>query len=563
MNNLQRVLSYTKHYWKTLFFSIIYATLFGVVSALPTWLLKHTVDDLFIKQHRHLIIPFIAGFMLFFALKGVFMYLSSYYMHWVGNKVVNDLRNDLFSKIVHFPMSFFQNTTTGKLMSHFLNDIQMIQVVAANVVKDGVRSFFEAIFLLGIAFYQNWQLSLVMLVVGPFIGITIGMMGKSRKKASQAIQLEMGKISNMLQESFVGIREIKAFNAENAEINQIKTLLNRCFTSIMRNVQIEAFAPACVEIIAMVGCGVVFYIAAQQILNGSITAGQLTSFAAATILAYQPLKKLINIFGDVQYGLAAADRIFTLMDHVPPTTHHHTKDLTEAQHTIRWESVSFGYHEHTTVLADVNLTITPGESIGIVGASGTGKSTLCDLLLGFISPTSGKILFNNTNITDISYASLRARIGYVGQRPFLFNDTIYNNILYARPQATEEDIVKACKAAHADEFIRNLPNGYHTIVGENGTLLSGGQKQRITIARALLKDPEILIFDEATSSLDHDSECNIRKAIEELRGNKTLIIVSHRPTMLENVDRVLTIQNKTIAELSTPQKTAQTSAIQA
>ncbi len=558
MNNLQRVLGYTKLYWKTLLFSIICATLFGIVAAVPTYLLKSTIDDIFIKRHQHLILPFILAFVLFFALKGLFMYLSSYYMHWVGNKVVNDLRRDLFSKIVHLPMSFFQGTTTGKLMSHFLNDIQMIQVVSSNVVKDGVRSFFEAIFLLGIAFYQNWQLSLVLLVVGPLIGITIGMMGKARKKASKGIQLEMGKVSNMLQESFVGIREIKAFNAEAAETNQFKNLLTRCFNSVMSNVRIESLAPACVEIIAMAGCSVVFYIAAQQVLNGSITAGQLTSFAAAMLLSYQPLKKLVNIFGDIQYGMAAADRVFALMDHACPTIQNRTQELTAASHTIRWENVSFGYNEHATILSRVNLTIKNGECIGVVGASGAGKSTFCDLLLGFISATDGTIWFNETNLANITYSSLRNRIGYVGQRPFLFNDTVYNNILYARPEATEEEIIKACKAAHADEFIRNLPEGYHTMVGENGTLLSGGQKQRITIARALLKDPEILIFDEATSSLDHESENYIRQAIDELRGHKTLIIVSHRPTMLENVDRILSIHNKKITEISKEEQSQET-----
>ncbi len=546
--NLHRVLTYTKNYWKTLSFSIVCATLFGIVAAVPTYLLKQTVDDIFIKQHQHLIIPFILVFIGFFALKGLFMYLSSYYMHWVGNKVVNDLRHDLFSKIIHYPMAFFQKTTTGQLMSHFLNDVTMIQSVAANVVKDGVRSFFEAIFLLSFAFYQNWKLSLIMIFVGPLIGITIGIMGKARKKASQAIQKEMGKVSGMLQESFVGVREIKAFNAEPIEVNQFNKLLQRVFSSIMRNVQVESLAPACIEVIAMMGCGIVFYVAAQQILSGAITAGQLTAFAAATVLAYQPLKKLINIFGDIQYGLAAADRIFDIMDRIYPANLDRTQELENFTQSIRWENVSFYYESGVDVLNNINLNIKKNECVGIVGPSGSGKSTFCDLLLGFISPTLGTIWIDNTNLAAVSYASLRERIGYVGQRTFLFNDTIYNNIRYAKPQATEDEIIKACKAAHADEFIYSLPDGYNTIVGENGTLLSGGQKQRITIARALLKDPEILIFDEATSSLDHDSENNIRQAIDDLRGQKTLIIVSHRPTMLENVDRILTISNKTIIE---------------
>lgn len=559
MNSLHRVLIYTRRYWKTLAFSMICAMVFGIVAAIPTYILKHTVDDIFIKQYHHLIVPFLGIFLLFFALKGIFMYLSSYYMHWVGNKVVNDMRSDLFSKIVNFPMSFYQQTTTGQLMSHFLNDMQMIQGVAASVVRDGVRSFFEAIFLLAFAFYQNWRLSIIMLVVGPFLGITIAMMGKARKKASRGIQIEMGKVSGMLQESFVGIREIKAFNAEKIETNQFIDLLHRCFNSIMRNVQIESLTPACVEIISMFGCSFVFYIATQQIISGSITAGQLTSFVAAMLLAYNPLKKIINIVGEIQYGRAAADRIFALMDYVYPSVSEQSVELSSFNREITWKDVCFHYGNSDYVLQNVNLTIRKGESIGVVGPSGAGKSTFCDLLLGFVHPTGGIIKFDDTNISNISYASLRNNIGYVGQRPFLFNDSVFNNILYARPKATEEEVVRACKAAHADDFIRRLPDGYQSIVGENGTLLSGGQKQRITIARALLKDPEILIFDEATSSLDHDSENHIRMAIEELRGKKTLIIVSHRSTMLENVDRLLTINHKAVTESPLGYKTASVS----
>ena len=543
---LQRILHYAQPYWKRLVLSIICATLFGITSSAPAYLLKHTIDDIFIKQFHHLIIPFIGAFILFFALKGLFMYLSSYFMHWVGNKVVNDIRSSLLEKIIHFPLSFYQKTTTGHLMSHFLNDVQMIQATASNVIKDGVRSVFEALCLIIIAFYQNWQLTALTLLVGPFIGITISIMSKARKKASRAIQQEMGRVSNMLQESFVGIREIKAFNAENTEVQQFKHLLKNCFSSIMKNAKIEALAPACVEVIAMTGGGIVFFIATQQILKGSITAGQLTSFAAAIILAFQPLKKIINIFGDIQYGTAAAERIFTLMDEIAPTALYKTKDLTPPIKTLCFEQVGFSYNDHSTVFENATFTIEQGSCVGIVGPSGSGKSTLCDLLLGFIHPTHGTITINALDLVDISYQSLRNRIGYVGQRPFLFNDTIYNNIAYANPQATHADVIRACTAAYAHNFIEQLPQGYNTIVGENGACLSGGQKQRITIARALLKNPDIIIFDEATSSLDHESEQFIQQTINELKGVKTLFIVSHRPTILHNVDIMLTVNNKTV-----------------
>jgi subfamily B ATP-binding cassette protein MsbA len=478
------------------------------------------------------------------------MYLTSYYTYWVGNKVINDLRHDLFNKVIYFPISFFQSSSTGELMSHFLNDILMIQNVSSMVVREGVRSVFEAIFLLSFAFYQNWRLTLLMLIVGPLITTAIRKIGRARKNASIAIQLEMGKISNMLQESFVGIREIKAFNGEPVEQKRFNNRIEQCFLSIMRSVHIEALAPALIEAFAMTGCCLVFYVAVRQVIAGVISAGALTSFVAAVILAYQPIKKLVTLYSEIQYGLAAADRIFLLMDRTFPALSNRYISLKNFSNKIELLDVSFSYSQDIAVFSNVTFSISRGESIGIIGPSGAGKSTLCDLLLGFIVPTSGKILIDGKDITKISFIDLRALIGYVGQKMFLFNDTVYNNVIYGSSNINYEKVIKSCCAAHADEFIQKLSNKYEEIVGENGALLSGGQKQRMTIARALLKDPEILIFDEATSALDQESEQMIRLAIQEIKGDKTLIIVSHRQSMLELVDRVFSVQNKSIQEIS-------------
>ncbi len=548
MNQLKRVLVYTKPYWKTLVFSLVAASLYGIVSAVPTYVLKHTIDDVFIKRYSHLIIPFILAFVVVFLLKGILMYVSSYTMHWVNNKVINDIRTDLFSKVIHFPMSFYQGQGTGQLMSHFLNDVQMIQQAAGATIRDGIRGFFEATFLACFAIYQNTTLGLLLLIVGPFVGYTIKKLGRARKNASVSIQSQLGLISSMLQETFVGVREIKAFNAENTERERFRSLLNRCFGAIMLNIHIECLLPALVEAIAIIGCGSIFYVAAHQVLDGTITAGQLTAFVAAVLLAYQPLKKIVNVYSEIQYGLAAAERVFGILDKVFPATQNRVLTLGNFNNHIVFANASFGYTK-TPVFTSMNLTIQKGQTVGIVGPSGCGKSTFCDLLLGFINPTAGSILIDGKDITKISLASLRQHIGYVGQRTFLFNDTILRNVAYAKQDADYEAIVKACKTAHADEFIRALPDGYNTTVGENGTLLSGGQKQRITIARALLKDPDLLIFDEATSALDKDSEDVILLAIEEIKRNKTVIIVSHKLSMLKNTDAILLINNQTIQEV--------------
>lgn len=554
MKNLYRVLSYTKRYWKQLTVSIVAASLFGIVSALPTYLLKHIVDEVFINRYSAYILPFMAAFFMFFVFKAVFMFITNYYMHWVGTHVVNDIRAELFDKIIRFPMSFFHSTTTGTLMSSFLNDIAMIQQASSSAIKDGIRSFFEAVFLIGMAFYQNFTLGSIMFIIGPVIGVTIKYAGRARKKASHTIQHEMGLISAVLQESFIGVREIKAFNAESTETNRLKKRLDTCFNAVMRSVAIESFAPACVEVTAVFGCCFVFYIAAHQVLSGTISAGQLTSFVAATLLSYQPLKKLINVYSDIQYGLAAADRVFDLMDKHWPTMHNRTRTLTTFTSTIVFNSVDFAYNPSQQVFKNFCLTIKKGETIGVMGPSGAGKSTFCDLLLGFINPTSGHITIDGIDITHLSYQSLREHIGYVGQRTFLFNDTVANNVAYASPGATQDDIIAACTTAHAHDFIQNLPQGYQTIVGENGNLLSGGQKQRITIARALLKNPDIIIFDEATSSLDAESEQMIKEAINDISHDKTIIIISHRPALLEGADRILTIDGiQTVAIEACPE----------
>lgn len=551
MSTLKKVLSYTKKYWKRLFISILTASLYGLFSAAPTYVIKHMIDKIFVNKLTHLIIPFLLIFLFLFVLKGFFMFFSNYCMNWVGNKIVNDIRNDLFKKVIYFPLSFFrEEKTTGQLMAHFLNDIQMIQNASSSAIKNGIRSFFEALFLIGVAFTQNFHLALLMMFVGPIIGIIIQKMGQRIKQASLSIQNKMGKVSSAFQETFVGVREIKAFNAEKTEINRISKLLQDYFNSTMKNVQIESIAPAFIEVVAMSGSSFVFYIAAHQIMKNQITPGQLAAFFSAILFAYQPLKRLINVYSEIQYGLAAAERVFGLTMQVYPATKNRYLKLQNFSKEIEIEAIFFEYKKNYPVLENLNLKIKKGESIGIIGASGSGKSTFCDLLLGFITPTSGKILFDGKNINNITFESLRKQIGYVGQHTFLFNDTINANVAYSNPQATQGDIIKACIAAHAHEFIQELTDGYNTIVGENGTLLSGGQKQRLTIARALLKNPEILIFDEATSSLDQESENMIKLALDEICEHKTVIIISHRLYFIEKMNRIFRIKNKKMQEIT-------------
>lgn len=547
MKQLNRLWSYTKKYWPMLTASLVSAALFGIVSAGPTYLLKKLVDDIFVLKLHHLIIPMALILVAIFACKGIFSFLTSYTMHWVGHRVVNDIRIDLFTSVMRYPLSFFQTTTTGQLMSHFLNDVQMMQNAASTTIKNGVRSLFETIFLLTFAFMQNWQLACMMLVVGPVMAVIIKKMGASIKRSSWRIQQEVGSLSDQLQETFSGVREVKAFNAEGYHITRFTQQLQRFFKATMRYVTAEALLPSLIELVTMVGAALAFYVAAQQVISGMITPGQLTSFVAAALLAYAPMKRLINVYGEIQYALAAAERVFSLMDYVVPAQRD-GGDI-NFQLDIEFHGLSFAYTSDRPVLSDVSLALRKGERVGIVGPSGGGKSTLIDLLLGFITPQQGHIAIDGQVLTPAGSASWRRRVGYVGQRPFLFNDSVKNNVVYGRDGLGDECVRAAVSAADAENFVLALAQKYETVLGENGNLLSGGQRQRLTIARALAGRPQLLIFDEATASLDAASEDEIKTSLQNLPADVTVIIVTHRASLLEVVDRVLLVEDNKVVEV--------------
>lgn len=541
MKQLNRLWAYTKKYWPMLTASLVSAALFGIVSAGPTYLLKKLVDEIFMLKQHHLIIPMALFLVGIFACKGVFSFLTSYTMHWVGHRVVNDIRTDLFASVMRYPLSFFQATTTGQLMSHFLNDVQMMQNAASTTIKNGVRSLFETIFLLTFAFMQNWQLACMMLVVGPVMAVIIKKMGASIKRSSWRIQQEVGSLSDQLQETFSGVREVKAFNAEGYHTARFTQQLRRFFKATMRYVTAEALLPSLIELVTMIGAALAFYVAAQQVLSGTITPGQLTSFVAAALLAYAPMKRLINVYGEIQYALAAAERVFSLMDYVVPAQRE--VDDVQFKKDIVLHGLSFAYTSDRPVLSEVSLILRKGERVGIVGPSGGGKSTLIDLLLGFITPHQGRIAIDGKTLTLSGSANWRRYVGYVGQRPFLFNDSVKNNVMYGRDHLSDEQIKAAIGAADAESFVLALAQGYDTVLGENGNVLSGGQRQRLTIARALAGSPQLLIFDEATASLDMASEDEIKNSLQNLPTDVTVIIVTHRASLLEAVDRVLLVDD--------------------
>lgn len=543
--------SYIRRYARRFLLAVILASLFGLFSASPAYLIQHMVDNVFVGNRGGLLVPFILAFIGLFIARAICMYYSTYYLNWVGYMVVNDIRRTLFSRLIYFPLSFFKRHSTGDLMSHFLNDITTLQYAASIGIRNGLRSLFEALALFGIAFYQNAPLTLLTIIVAPLIAIAIRETGKNIKHASQITQKDMGSVSILLQEALTGIKSIKAFNGEQREHNRFAHSLSTYFDSIMRCVHYDALGPAVIEVLAIIGCSIMLFAASHYVITGAITPGQLSALATAMLLAFQPIKRILSVYGDIHYGIGAAQRVHTLLKEGEQAIIDNSKPALPRCHgDIHFHNVSFSYREEAPLLVDISFSIAQGERVGLIGPSGAGKSTISDLLLKFVEPQAGMVMFDSHNIATYSTASIRSRIGYVDQHPFLFNDTVYANILYAAPEKKQQDVIIAAEMAGAHEFILSLPDGYQTNVGENGCKLSGGQKQRITIARALLRSPSLLIFDEATSALDNESEQLIKESILSIPRDISILVITHRPLLLESMDRVLVITEGRVVPLA-------------
>lgn len=555
MTPFKRLVCYAKHYWRYLILSGCMTICFGIFSALPAYLIRIIIDSIIAPRATAMLAPFIACLGGIFLCKGIFIYLSSYYLEYVSNRIMRDVREDLFGALLNLPASSFKQTSSGELLSLFIADITALQEASNRAIRLGIRSVVEAIFLLGIAIAQNTTLALIMLVVGPTIGGAMRILGKKMRTSARLGQEHIGSLASYLQQVIIGIRDIFACNAQAYEQERFKHILQTHLAIIMRTAHIAALTPALIECIAMLGVVVVLYIALNQVLSGTISSGQLGAFFAAMMLAYQPVKRLVNIYADLQMGIAAATRIFDLIDRAQEnslTTLPEVSLTTPLSH-ISFKHVSFCYQQKAPILKDLCFTINAGDRIGIMGASGSGKSTLCDLLLKFINPSSGTLLFNNEPLASFSTMNLRMQIGYVGQRTFLFNDTVAKNIAYSYKHASPDEIIYAAKQASAHEFIMQLPYGYETLVGEDGSLLSGGQKQRLTIARALLKKPQLLILDEATSALDAATAQDIMGTIGALPAQMTIITITHDEAILRHMHRILKLEHGMLIESSANQ----------
>ena len=549
MNNYRRLLRYIKPLWLQLLLAIIFMVIFSLLTSAIAFLVKPALDDIFLKQDAEMLKLLPLGLILLFVVKGVANYLQSYFIGYVGNRIVTDIREEVFYHIQGLSLSFFNSIPSGALTSRVIYDIAMIQRSVSSVIAGLLKEIITALGLVGVLFYRDWRLATITLVILPLLFFPIFKYSRKLRRFSKKGQSQVAEISNFLQESFTGIRIIKAFLMEEFNRREFYHVNERLFKLMIKRLRVKSITAPISETFGGLAAAAVIWYGGSQVISGNTTPGSFFSFMTALFMLYGPIRSLNRSNNQVQEALAAGTRVFELLD-----TEAEIKDAADAvtlpgfKDTICYKEVDFTYDQEP-ILKKVSLTISKGETVAIVGRSGSGKTTMLNLLPRFYDVSAGMITIDGYDIRKLTQHSLREQIAIVSQQTILFNDTIRTNITYGRTDVNNDDLIAAAKSANAHKFIENLPEGYETIVGENGIRLSGGQQQRLSIARALLKNSPILILDEATSSLDTESEREVQDAINRLMQNRTTLVIAHRLSTITHADRIVTMNNGQIIEI--------------
>ncbi len=546
---LLRIYQLIKPYRKRLLLAMVSMIMVAGFSGAQAYMVKPLLDKIFFEQDRTLLNLLPLALIAIFLLKGVVYYSYRYLLDSAGQSVVRDLRKSIFHHIHSLPVSFFHHTSTGELISRVISDVTLIQGAVSRALVGILKDFVQVLALLGVAFYLDWRMALVTIVLLPLAAAPIIHFGKRFRRNSISNQETVALISGALHETIGGHRIVKAFGMEAYESRRFFTLVDRLYRIIVKEIQLSSLQHPVMELIGgIVFAGIIWY-GGRQVLAGSSTPGTFFAFLTSMLMIYDPLKGLSGLNSTIMQGLAAAERVFALLDVQSDIVESpDARELPPFRRALEFRELSFSYDGNTPVLREVNLTVPAGEVLAIVGPSGSGKTTLVNLIPRFFEASGGSIMLDGQDLREFTLASLRAQIAIVEQQTVLFNDTIRNNIAYGDLERSEEEIIAAARAAHAYDFIRELPEGFETVIGEGGARLSGGQRQRLSIARALLKNAPILILDEATSALDTESEREVQRALENLMANRTTLVIAHRLSTIKNADRIIVMQEGRIVE---------------
>ena len=528
--------------------SMVCSMLISITTAASAWLLKPAIDEVFIHKNLAMLQLFPVLIIGLFVFRGVGIFGQEYLMSYVGQDIIRRLREMLYDRIMDLPISFFQKERTGVLMSRISNDVNILKAMVSDSVKAALRDCFSILALTVVIFYRDWKLAIIAMAVLPLAFLPVVKFGRRVRKISTRSQEAMAEMNAFLHETFAGNKIVKAFGMEGFEKKRFSEKVKSLFRLELRTVKAKALSPAIMEFFAGAGVAFILFYGGHRVITGTSTPGTLISFIAAVMMLYDPVKKLSRIHNKVQEGMAAVDRIFDIIETGTDIKDpEHPETLSDGSHQVAFDHVYFRY-DTTDVLKNINLKVSAGEILALVGTSGGGKTTFVNLIPRFFDVTRGHITIDGVDIRNMSLASLRSRIAIVTQEPILFNDTVRNNIAYGNTTATNEDIESAAKSAYAYDFIQQFPKGFDTSIGELGGRLSGGEKQRLCIARALLKDAPILILDEATSSLDTESEMWVQKALENLMKGRTTFVIAHRLSTISNAHRIIVLSDGNIVE---------------
>ena len=549
MNLYKRILSYIKPYLHVLLAALVCTMLAAAGNLYLPWIFRDMIDKVLSAKDAYMLNVISASIVVIFLLRGIFLYGQNYLMSYVGQHVIIDIRGEVFRKLQRLSMSFYDKNKTGTIMSYVTNDVNALQ---GAMVDNTIELVTESIILIGsicAMTYLDWKLTLFTILTFPVVLYFMNFFGKKIRRSGGMIQEAAADITSVLQEAVSSARIVKSFVREQYEIDRFERENEANLKANLKNAKYMATLTPTIEFVAALGVTMILWFGGHNVIDGETTAGSLVAFLAYAVNISNPVKRITRVTGNIQRALAAAQRVIDVLD-LPEEVQNlpDAKALPAVTGSVCFEHVTFSYNEGDEILHDLSFAVKPGQAIGLVGPSGAGKSTIASLLPRFYDCDAGAIRIDGTDINHVTLDSLRQQVGIVPQETILFNGTVYDNILYGRLDATKDEIEAAAKAANAHDFIMELPEGYNTMLGDRGVNISGGQRQRIAIARAILKDPRILVLDEATSALDTESERLVQEALNRLMVGRTSIIIAHRLSTIKNADRILVLDKGKLAE---------------
>ena len=552
MNTYLRLLIYVRPYIPRLAAALLCIILAAGGNLVVPWIIKDVIDEVLTNKDMVMLNIIAVGILIVFFLRGIFFFGQTYLMSYVGQRVIIDIREAIYRHLQRLSLSYFDKRQTGTIMSTVTNDVSALQSALVDSVVELVTETIVLIGSLASMFFLHWKLSLLTLFTMPLILQAINTFGRKLRKAGRVLQERTADITAVLQETIAGIRVIQSFAREEYEINRFGQQNFYNFRAQMKTSQLMAALTPIIEFFAAIGVVVIIWYGGMEVIEGTITSGALIAFLIYVVNLANPVKRISRVYGNIQKALAAAERVFEVLDTKSDIQEQpDAMALPTVQGHVAMNNVTFSYTPGQTALNNVSIVVSPGQMIAIVGPSGAGKTTIANLLPRFYDPQAGSILVDGHDIRTITLQSLREQIGIVPQETILFNGTVHDNILYGRLDASKAEVIAAAQAANAHEFIEKLPDQYNTAIGERGATLSGGQRQRIAIARAILKNPRILILDEATSALDTESEKLVQQALDKLMVGRTSFVIAHRLSTVQRADLIVVLAKGAIVEQGT------------